>query len=102
MKNLVELYCDVDDFCKVFIPQWQKQLLEDGTKKRQRDGHMTTSEIMTIVVGFHMSHYRDFRNYYLGYLSHVQKRISKFTQLHSVFGTNAQSYCAYVCLLHIT
>ena len=30
MKNLVELFCDVDDFCKVFIPQWQKQLLEDG------------------------------------------------------------------------
>jgi hypothetical protein len=24
MKNLVELFCDVDDFCKVFIPQWQK------------------------------------------------------------------------------
>jgi hypothetical protein len=36
MKNLVELYCDVDDFCKVFIPLWQKQLLEDGTRKRLR------------------------------------------------------------------
>jgi hypothetical protein len=33
MKNLVELFCDVDDFCKVFIPQWQKQLLDDGTQK---------------------------------------------------------------------
>jgi len=52
MKNLVELYCDVDDFCKIFIPQWQKQLLENGTKKRQRTGQMTTSEIMTIVVVF--------------------------------------------------
>jgi hypothetical protein len=31
MKKLVELFCDVDDFCKAFIPQWQKQLLEDGT-----------------------------------------------------------------------
>ena len=63
MKNLVELYCDVDDFCKIFIPQWQKQLLEDGTNKRQRIGRMTTSEIMTIVVGFHMSHYRDFKTF---------------------------------------
>jgi hypothetical protein len=36
MNKLVELFCDVDDFCKVFIPQWQKQLLEDGTLKRQR------------------------------------------------------------------
>jgi hypothetical protein len=66
MKNLVELYCDVDDFCKVFIPQWQKQLLDDGTQKRRRDSRLTTSEVMTIVIGFHMSHYRDFKNYYLG------------------------------------
>jgi hypothetical protein len=69
MSKLVELFCDVDDFCKVFIPQWHKQLLEDGSRKRQREGQregqMTTSEIMTIVVSFHMSHYRDFKNYYL-------------------------------------
>jgi hypothetical protein len=32
------LFCDVDNFCKVFIPQWEKKLLEDGTKKRQRAG----------------------------------------------------------------
>ena len=69
MKKLVDLYCDVDDFCKVFIPQWQKQLLEDGTLKRQRDPRMTMSEIMTIVISFHMSHYRYFKNYYLGYVS---------------------------------
>jgi hypothetical protein len=55
MNKLVELFCDVDDFCKVFIPQWQKQLLEDGTLKRQRSGRMTTSEIMTIVVSFHIA-----------------------------------------------
>jgi hypothetical protein len=40
---LAELFCDVDDFCKVFIPQWRKQLLEDGTRKRQREAQMTTS-----------------------------------------------------------
>lgn len=32
------MFCDVDNFCKVFIPQWEKKLLEDGTKKRQRAG----------------------------------------------------------------
>jgi hypothetical protein len=37
MSKLVELFCDVDDFCKVFIPQWRKQLLEDGTRKCQRE-----------------------------------------------------------------
>jgi hypothetical protein len=75
MSKLVELFCDVDDFCKVFIPQWRKQLLEDGTRKRQREGQMTTSEIMTIVVSFHMSHYRDFKNYCLRYVSLVHKNV---------------------------
>jgi hypothetical protein len=28
--------------------------LEGGTQKRQRNGQMTTSELMTIFVGFHM------------------------------------------------
>jgi hypothetical protein len=54
------MYCDVDDFCKLFIPQVQQQLLEDGTQKRQRNGYMTTSELMNIVVGFQMSHYPRF------------------------------------------
>jgi hypothetical protein len=34
---------------------------------------MTTSEIMTIVISFHMSHYRDFKNLYLRYVSLVYK-----------------------------
>lgn len=74
MKNLVELFCDVDDFCKIFIPQWQKQLLADGTRQRQRETRMSTSELMTIVIGFHMSHHRDFKNYYLGYISSLYKK----------------------------
>jgi hypothetical protein len=56
IDKLVELYCDVDDFYKVFIPQLQKQLLEDGTQKRQCECRMSTSEIMETVVSFHMSH----------------------------------------------
>ena len=24
MNKLLELFCDVDDFCSVFLPQWQQ------------------------------------------------------------------------------
>jgi hypothetical protein len=99
MGKLVELFCDVDDFCKVFIPQWRKQLLEDGTQKRQREGQMTTSEIMTIVVSFHMSHYRDFKNYYLGYVSHVYKNefsdLLSYTRFLAVMPRVIVPMCAY-------
>jgi hypothetical protein len=89
MSKLVELFCDVDDFCKVFIPQWRKQLLEDGMRKRQREGQMATSEMMTIVVSFHMSHYRDFKTTILGMYLLCTKYVSKFIELHTISSGHA-------------
>jgi len=65
MDSLLELFCDVDDFCKAFLPIWEKQLISSGQKQRQRDRSLTISEIMTILIAFHQSHYRDFKAYYL-------------------------------------
>ena len=50
MDKLDEVFCDVDDFCKVFIPEWEKQQLFDSSRKRQRSGCMATSERMTIII----------------------------------------------------
>ncbi len=36
MRKLVDLFCHVDDFCKAFLPQWQKLQLESGERKRNR------------------------------------------------------------------
>jgi hypothetical protein len=93
------LCCDVDDFCKVFIPQWQKQLLDEGTQKRRRDSRLTTSEVMTILIGFHMSHYRDFKNYYLGYVSVVYKKefpdLLSYTRFLTIMPKIIVPMCAY-------
>jgi IS5 family transposase len=64
MDSLLELFCDVDDFCKEFLPNWSRQLLTSGQKQRQRARSLTISEIMTILIAFHKSHYRDFKAYY--------------------------------------
>ena len=64
MDSLLELFCNVDDFCQAFLPQWNRHLLSSGQKQRQRDRTLTTSEIMTILIAFHQSHYRDFKAYY--------------------------------------
>jgi IS5 family transposase len=64
MDSLLELFCDVDDFCKAFLPVWNRQLLASGAKQRQRARSLTVSEIMTILIAFHQSHYRDFKAYY--------------------------------------
>ena len=69
MDKLIDIFCDVDDFCKVFLPEWEKQLLAEGTKKRSRKGRMTIAEIMTVIIMFHRSNHRDFKNYYKGYVA---------------------------------
>ena len=68
MNKLVETYCDVDDFSTLFFPSWQRILLENGEIKRRRACRLSPSEVMTIIIHFHQSHYRDFKNYYLHYV----------------------------------
>lgn len=72
--SLLELFCDVDDFCLEFEPKWQAHLLSSGVKRRNRQSGLCLSEIMTILIHFHESHYRNFKSYYTRY---VQKYLSR-------------------------
>lgn len=65
MFSLEDLFCSVDDFCQQFEPLWQQQLLGNGLLHRNRHRSLCLSEIMTILVGFHQSAYRNFKAYYL-------------------------------------
>jgi hypothetical protein len=81
MESLLELFVSVDDFCQVFLPFWERKLMQDGSKKRRRPGELSVSEIMTIIIHFHQSHYRDFKTYYT---EHVCQHLSReFPQLVS-------------------
>jgi hypothetical protein len=68
MSQLVAMFCDIDDFCKRFEPLYQQRLLQQGQRQRMRQGQLALSEIMTIMVYFHASHYRDFKHYYTDYV----------------------------------
>lgn len=68
MDSLLELFCDVDDFCQAFLPVWRKQLLATGEIQRQRKRSLSVSEVMTIMIHFHQSHYRTFKAYYTDYV----------------------------------
>jgi hypothetical protein len=64
--DILPIFCDIDDFCLLFEPLWQKQLLE--THQRQRAATLCLSEVMTIIVLFHASSYRNFKAYYTGHI----------------------------------
>lgn len=78
--SILELFCHVDDFWKRFEPQWQRELLASGWQRR-RARSLAPSEIMTILILFHQSHYRDFKAFYT---VHVVKHLrSEFPGLVS-------------------
>src|SRR5689334_17176012 len=66
--SVVELFCHVDDYCKQQGVQWRQPQLGRGTPRRQRARRLCESEIMTIVILFHQSHYRTFKAFYMEYV----------------------------------
>ena len=77
MNNLLVLFCNVDDFCKKFILEFEKSMLE-VSKKRQKPCRLSVSEIMTIIIYFHQMRFRDFKTYYIQYVQkHMQKDFPK-------------------------
>lgn len=64
--SLLELFVEVDDFCKTFEPWAASQQLpgQVGGSKRGPKPVMTTSEVMTLAIHFHQQGYRDLKHYY--------------------------------------
>src|SRR5213079_2742758 len=66
--SILELFCSVDDFWQQFAPTWHHELLTSGQRHRVRPTQLHPSEIMTILILFHQSHYRTFKAYYTEYV----------------------------------
>lgn len=66
--DILPLFFEIDEFCQVFEPLWKKRLLADGLKKRHRQRRLSLSEVMTILVLFHQSGYRNLKQFYLEFV----------------------------------
>jgi transposase len=63
--DIVTIFCDIDDFCQSLLAREHPQLLAHSSSKKRRASSLSLSEVMTILVWFHASHYRTFKHYYL-------------------------------------
>ncbi len=61
---ITEIFCDIDDFYKLYIKHAVSKALPSLKGKRQRKTTLTYSEIITIAILFHLSHYRTFKDFY--------------------------------------
>lgn len=67
-SEITGIFCQVDDFCKKFEEQIKRQVIASGKRKRNRTSKLSDSEIITILIYFHLGSFRNFKHYYLFYV----------------------------------
>jgi transposase len=99
MGSLLELFVHVDDFCQAFLPHLEQHLLSSGAIQRHRERSLSISEVMTILVHFHQSHYRNFKAYYCEHvLPHLRREfpdLVSYTRFVDFIPSALLPLCAY-------
>jgi Transposase DDE domain len=98
--NILPVFCDIDDFCLLFEPVWQQRLLREKPRQRRRASTLCLSEVMTIIVMFHASSYRNFKSYYTEYvmphLSWGFPRLPSYNRFVELMPEALVPLCAYL------
>ncbi len=58
------LFCEIDEFCVDFEPKFNQHVIQETGIKRHKPATWCLSEVMTLIVWFHGSGYRTFKDYY--------------------------------------
>jgi hypothetical protein len=99
--SLLELFCHVDDFCRPFVLEWRQLQLTSGAIQRQRSTQLSLSEIMTILIWFHCSHYRTFKAYYTDEVQrHLRAEfpaLASYSRFVELMPTALLPLLAYLC-----
>jgi hypothetical protein len=98
--QLIAMFCDIDDFCQHFEPIYQQRLVQAGHRQRTRATTLTLSEILTILVYFHWSHYRTFKHDYTEYvMAHLHPyfpRLGSYTRFVELLPRALVPLCCYL------
>src|SRR3954469_14483971 len=90
--DIVTIFCNIDDFCQHLLTVPYPQLATRSSAQPPRSSCLALSEIMIIVVFFHVSHYRTFKHFYLDHM--LGQRRGEFPTL--------PSYTRFVELIPLT
>lgn len=68
--EITEIFYLCDDFSKEFDKSYKKHILvaESGKKTRNKPNRLSNSEIMTILITFHLGGFRNLKHYYVFYV----------------------------------
>lgn len=96
--SLLELFVSVDDYC--LANKQERRAITGGKGSRNRTGQMYLSEVMTLLIHFHQSHYRHFKAYYTEYVQvHLRRefpRLVSYNRFVELIPTALMPLCGYL------
>lgn len=99
--DLEQLFWDIDDFWRSFEPQWQRAMLPGMDRKRRRSSTLSMSEVMTMIVNFHASSYRNFKHYSLkAVIPHLHSAFPKLVSYNRFVELKQGALIPLLCYLH--
>lgn len=101
--KIIEIFCSVDDFCEEIKKEIKNHSLTSGEKTRNRAYTMSESEVITIMIFFHLGSYRNFKHYYVYYVQkHLQREFPKTVSYNRFVELMRESLLPMVLYLKMT
>jgi hypothetical protein len=73
--KIIEIFCKIDDFMKEYDQIIEEYSLStpNNVRKQKRESKISDSEIMTILILFHLKSYRNLKHFYLVHISKYRR-----------------------------
>jgi len=70
IDKIIEIFCKVDDFCKKFEKAQKGFVLSKDNNKQSRNKpcKLSDSEVISILIFFHLKQFRNFKIFYTQYV----------------------------------
>lgn len=94
--DFTELFCDVDDFVKC---SHSFMIVQSDNSRRGVKASLSLSEIMTIIIGYHQSNFKNFKSYYyylLLYYRDAFPKLVSYNRFVEIFSCALIPLCAYL------
>jgi len=98
--NINAIYFCVDEFSKIY-QQWQKHRLISCEQVRIRDHRMSLSEMLTVMIIYHLSPCREFKSFYHYFLlTKHRSDFNYFLSYNRFVALMPQLLVPLICMLH--